>query len=196
MAYLMGGLLARWSPSHLTAAFVAVAASIVLATGIALYPALPEHQKVNRAAKADALVSSSELKQLALKVPERDFAGMDEPTMLQAPVSDTDVFDTNQSCLPPEKAVQRFLSEQSAVGGKVVMLAEGLQQSFSDAWRVKTHVTPVKVSSILVHLFEGPAEQWVADVIEFDANKCAMSRSLVSGADWNALLKAAFAVQV
>jgi hypothetical protein len=175
---------------------VAVAASIVLATGIALYTALPEHQKVNRAAKADALVSSSELKQLALKVPERDLAGMDEPTMLQAPVSDTDVFDTNQSCLGPEKAVQRFLSEQSAVGGKVVMLAEGLQQSFSDAWRVKTHVTPVKVSSILVHLFEGPAEQWVADVIEFDANKCAMSRSLVSGADWNALLKAAFAVQV
>ena len=75
------------------------------------------------------------------------------------------------------------------------MLAEGLQQSFSDAWRVKTHVTPVKVSSILVHLFEGPAEQWVADVIEFDANKCAMSRTLVPGETWNELIGAALDAQ-
>jgi hypothetical protein len=195
VSYPKSGLLARSPPSHFTA-FIAVMALTVLGAGVALYTALPEHQRANRAAKADALVSSSELKQLALKVPERDLAGMDEPTMLQAPVNDTDVFDTNQSCLAPEKAVQRFQSEQSVAGGKVVMLAEGLQQSFSDAWRVKTHVTPVKVSIVLAHLFEGPAEQWVADVIEFDANKCAMSRTLVSGADWNALLKAAFAVQV
>jgi hypothetical protein len=170
-------------------------ASIVLATGIALHTAQPEHQGVNRAAKADALVSSSELEQLALRVPEPDIAGIDEPTMLQAPVSDTDVFDTNQGCLAPEKAVQRFQSEQSVAGGKLVMLAEGLQQSFSDAWRVKTHVTPVKVSSILVHLFEGPAEQWVADVIEFDANKCAMSRTLVPGEAWNELIEAALGAQ-
>jgi hypothetical protein len=196
MAYLKGGLLARSSPSHFTAAFVAVAASLVLATGIALYTAPPEHQRVNRAAKADALVSATDREQLVLKVPEGDLAGVDEPTTLQAPVGETDVFDTSQGCVAPEKAVQRFQSEQSVVGGKVVMLTEGLQQSFSDAWRAKTHVTPVKVSSILAHLFEGPAEQWAADVIEFDANKCAMSRTLVSGADWNALLKAAFAVQV
>src|SRR5437660_11989917 len=108
MVYLKGGLLARSPPSGFTAAFVAVAASIVLATGIALYTAAPEHQRVNRAAKADALVSSSELKQLALKIPEGDLAGMDEPTMLRAPVGDTDVFNTNQSCLAPEKAVRRF----------------------------------------------------------------------------------------
>ena len=194
MSYPKSGLLARSPPSHFTA-FIAVMALTVLGAGVALYTALPEHQRVNRAAKADALVSSSELKQLALKIPERDLAGMDEPTMLLAPVSDTDVFDTNQSCLAPEKAVQRFQSEQSDLGGKVVMLAEGLQQSFSDAWRVKTHVTPVKVSSILVHLFEGPAEQWVADVIEFDANKCAMSRTLVPGEAWNELIGAALGAQ-
>ena len=197
MAYPTGALWARSSPSSWTAkaTFMSIGALTVMAVATALYSALPTHQAVNRAHKANALVSSSELKQLALKIPERDLAGMDEPAMLQAPVSDTDVFNTNQSCLAPEKAVQRFQSEQSDVGGKVVMLAEGLQQSFSDAWRVKTHVTPVKVSSILVHLFEGPAEQWVADVIEFDANKCAMSRTLIPGGAWNELIGAALGAQ-
>jgi len=195
MAYSGGGLLARSSPSHLVGAFASVAGLIVLGTGIALYSARPGHQTVNRAAKADALVSSRDLKALALKVPGRDLSGLDEPPSLEAPVSDIDVFETNQSCLAPEDAVRHFQSEQSAVGGKVVMLAEGLQQSFSDAWRVKTHVTPVKVSSILAHLFEGPAEQWAADVIEFDANKCAMSRTLVPGEAWNELIGAALGVQ-
>ena len=188
-----GGLLARLSTSH--AAFVAVVALSVLGTGIAIYTALPEHQWVNRAAKADALVSSIELKQLALKVPGEDIAGVDEPGSLEAPVSYTDVFGTDQSCLTSEEAVQRFQSEQSVVGGKVVMLAEGLQQSFSDAWRVKAHIAPVRVSSVLAHLFEGPAEQWAADVIEFDANKCAMSRTLVPGEAWNELIGAALGVQ-
>ena len=197
MAYPTAALWARSSPSSRTAkaTFMSIGALTVLAIATVLYSALPTHQAVNRAHKADALVSSSELKQLALKIPERDLAGMDEPSMLQAPVSDTDVFDTNQSCLAPEKAVQRFQSEQSDVGGRVVLLAEGLQQSFSDAWRIKIHVTPVKVSSILAHLFEGPAEQWVADVIEFDANKCAMSRTLVPGETWNELIGVALGAQ-
>jgi hypothetical protein len=150
---------------------------------------------VNRTAKADALVSSRDLKALALKVPGSDPSGLDEPPSLEAPVGDIDVFDTNQSCVAPEDAVQHFQSEQGAVGGKIVMLTEGLQQSFSDAWRVKTHVSPVKVSSILAHLFEGPAEQWAADVIEFDAKKCAMSRTLVPGEAWNELIRTALGVQ-
>ena len=76
------------------------------------------------------------------------------------------------------------------------MLTEGLQQSFSDAWRVKALVAPVKVSSIVAHLFEGPAEEWAADVIEFDANRCAMSRTLVPSGAWNELIKAALDARV
>ena len=189
MWYPKGGLFARLSPSHLTA-LIAVVALTALGAGITLYTALPEHQRVNRAAKADALVSSSDLKRLALKVPGQDIAGIDEPMTLTEPVSGTDVFDTNQSCVPPEEVLQRFQADQNAMGGKVVMLTEGLQQSFSDVWRVKAQVLPVKVSSILAHLFEGPAEQWAADVVEFDPNRCAMSRTLVSGDVWNGLLQA------
>jgi hypothetical protein len=169
---------------------MSVVALTALGAGIALFAALPEHQRVNRAAKADALVSARELKQLALNIPGRDPAGMDEPTTIPAPINETDVFGTNQGCLAPEKVLHRFQADQNVIGGKVVLLIDGMQQSFADAWRVKAHVAPVKVSSILAHLFEGPAEQWAADVIEFDANRCAMSRTIVSGDVWNTLLKA------
>ena len=186
---LSGGGLARSRPSHFPV-FIAVVALTVSGAGIVLFAALPEHQRVNRAAKADALVNSRALKQLALNIPGRDLAGIDEPTMVPAPVNVTDVFGTNQSCLAPEKVLHRFQADQKVIGGKVVLLSDGLQQSFSDAWRVKAHVAPVKVSSILAHLFEGPAEQWAADVVEFDVNNCAMSRTLVSSDVWNTLLKA------
>jgi len=190
MPYPIGGLLSRSSPPRIP--FIAVAALIVSVTGFALNAALPEHQRVNRAAKADALVSSSKLKTLALKVPEPELGGLDEPTTVEAPVSDSDVFDTNQSCLDPEEVLRRFQVNRSAVGGKVVMLADGLQQSFSDAWRLKALVAPVRVSSVVAHLFSDPTgTEWNADVIEFDVNRCAMSRTLVPGEIWNGLLETA-----
>ena len=186
---------ARAPPPRL-AVFVAVVALTALGAGVALYTALPVHQRVNRAAKADALVSSSEVKRLALKAPARDLAGIDEPTTVEAPVSDTDVLGTNQTCVAPEEVLHRFQADQDIMGGKVVMLTDGLQQSFSDAWRVKALVAPVKVSSMLVHLFEGPADEWVADVIEFDGNRCAMSRTLVPSGAWNELIQAALDARV
>ena len=70
----------------------------------------------------------------------RDNAGLDEPSNLLAPVSDANVFDTGERCLAPKKVLQRLQADQDAVGGKVVMLADGLQQSFSDAWRLKARV--------------------------------------------------------
>jgi len=136
------------------------------------------------------------VKRLALKAPARDLAGIDEPTTVEAPVSDTDVLGTNQTCVAPEEVLHRFQADQDIMGGKVVMLTDGLQQSFSDAWRVKALVAPVKVSSMLVHLFEGPADEWVADVIEFDGNRCAMSRTLVPSGAWNELIQAALDARV
>ena len=50
----------RSSPSYFTA-IVAVVALTALGAGIALYTALPEHQRVNRAAKADGAVVGSAL---------------------------------------------------------------------------------------------------------------------------------------
>jgi hypothetical protein len=188
MSFPRGGLLARSSPPHFTA-FISVVALTVLGVGIGLYTAESEHQRVNREAKADALVSSSELKLLALKVPERDIAGIDEPTTFAGSVSGTDLFDANHSCVPPEEVLHRFQADQNTMGGKVVMLTEGLQQSFSDAWRLKAAVAPARVSSVVAHVFSIGTD-WNADVVEFDVNRCAMSRTLVSGDVWNELLVA------
>jgi hypothetical protein len=74
MAHPTGGLLARSSTSHFAAAVVSVAALAIVGTGIALYGALPAHQTVNRAVKADALVGLNELKaKLSLKVASIQF---------------------------------------------------------------------------------------------------------------------------
>ena len=195
MAYARGGLLAGSSPSRF--ALIAVAALTISATGIALYTGVPEHQQVNRAAKADALVSSRALRTLALKVPESDIAGLDEATTLQAPVSDTKVFASIRNCLAPEEVLRHLQADRKAVGGKVVMLADGLQQSFSDLWRRKALVAPVKVSSVVAHLFpDATGTEWNADVVEFDVNRCAMSRTMISGDVWNSLLEASLGVQV
>jgi len=50
---------------------------------------------------------------------------------------------------------------------------------------------------VVAHLFsDETGTDWNADVIEFDAGGCAISRTLVPGDIWNALLKAAIGVQV
>jgi hypothetical protein len=113
---------------------------------------------------------------LAPKAPKRDIAGLDEPGHLLAPVSDADVFDTNERCLAREKVLQRLQADQDAVGGKAVMLADGLQQSFSDAWRLKARVAPVRVSSVVAHLFSDTSGSewnevapvwWTPDLLSF-----------------------------
>jgi hypothetical protein len=195
MAYARSGLLAGSSPPHF--AVIVVAALTILATGVGLNNGLLEPQRVNRAAKADALVSSRELRSLALKVPESDIAGLDDSTTVQAPVGDTKVFASYRNCLAPDLVLRHLQTERKAVGGKVVMLADGLQQSFSDLWRRKALVAPANVSIVVAHLFPDPTgTQWNADVIEFDVNRCAMSRTMISGDVWNSLLEASLGVEV
>jgi hypothetical protein len=131
----------------------------------------------------------------------RDLAGLDEPAAVQAPVVGTEIFKAslggNSGCVSPQKVLDRLQADRKVMGGKTVMLADGLQQSFADAWRREAHVSPVAVSTVVAHLFsdEGGTD-WNADVVEFDAKGCAMSRTLVPGDIWNTLLKAAMGVEV
>jgi hypothetical protein len=141
------------------------------------------------------------VERVVLKSHTRDMAGLDEPASLQAPVTGTEIFKTSlgsgQSCLAQQKVLERLQADQKTMGGKTVMLADGLQQSFSDAWRREAHVAAVQVSSVVAHLFaDDTGSEWNADVVEFDANGCAMSRTIVPGDIWNALLKTAIGVQV
>jgi len=150
---------------------------------------------------APAHSAGKTLERVVLKSHTLDIAGLDEPASLQAPVSGTAIFKaslgTSQSCLPQQKVLERLQADQKTMGGKTVMLADGLQQSFSDAWRREAHVASVRVSSVVAHLFsDETGTEWNADVVEFDPNGCAMSRTIVPGDIWNALLKTAIGVQV
>ena len=144
--------------------------------------------------------ASKTVERVVLKSHARDMAGLDEPASLQAPVTGTTIFNASlggQSCLPTQKVLEHLQADQKTMGGKTVMLADGLQQSFSDAWRREAHIASVQVSSVVAHLFaDDTGTEWNADVIEFDAGGCAMSRTIVPGDVWNALLKTAIGVQV
>jgi hypothetical protein len=77
------------------------------------------------------------------------------------------------------------------------LLSGGLRQSLSDVWRRKAHAKTVRVSSVVAHLFpDETGTEWTADVVEFDAKGCAMTRTLVPGNVWNALLRVAVGVEV
>jgi hypothetical protein len=148
-----------------------------------------------------SLAAGKATERIVVKAQEPDIAGMDEPANLQGPVSSANLFraslGANESCLQPQKVLDRLQADQKVMGGKTVMLADGLQQSFSDVWRREAHVAPVRVSSVVAHLFsDTTGTEWNADVVEFDAKGCAMSRTLVPGDIWNTLLKTAIGVQV
>ena len=139
------------------------------------------------------LSAGESVPRLVVKARER-ITGLGERANLRVPV---EASIAGQSCLPPQKMVERLQADQEATGGKLVLLADGLQQSFSDVWRRKANVEPVRVSSVVAHLFpDETGTEWNADVVEFDSKGCAMSRTLVPGDVWNALLRIAVGVQV
>jgi hypothetical protein len=141
------------------------------------------------------------VERVVLKSHMRDVAGLDEPASLQAPVATTAVFKASlgatTACVSAQKVLDRLQADRKAMGGKTVMLADGLQQSFADAWRREAQVPSVTVSSVVAHLFsDASGSEWNADIIEFDANGCAMSRTLVPGEIWTGLLESAFGSKV
>jgi hypothetical protein len=82
-------------------------------------------------------------------------------------------------------------------GGQVVLLEDGLEQSFADQWRREAHIPTVQVSGVVAHVFgDLSGGDWAADVVEFDKAGCAMSRTLVPGDTWMAILKDAVGVEV
>lgn len=109
-----------------------------------------------------------------------------------SPVIATDLFRAEKSkdCMSGDAVVARFEGEVSTAGGRVFVLADGLEQAFADAWRYQADVGPVAVSSVVAHLFKAPdGAGYMVDVVEIDGAGCAMSRTILSGGDWNMLLK-------
>ncbi len=96
------------------------------------------------------------------------------------------------TCTTGADVVGRLKADQARLGGETVMLADGLEQAFADAWRRQVNLGPVEVSSVLAHVFRGEGGSGaMVDVVEIDAAGCAMSRTLLSGEEWMTLLGSA-----
>ena len=67
----------------------------------------------------------------------------------------------------------------------------GCSKIFQTSGARETGVDKTEVSAVVAHLFEDGQGGGTADVVEFAQDSCAMSRTLLSGEDWTALLRAA-----
>jgi len=125
---------------------------------------------------------------------EQDQGGVDAP-VVGASLFTGDLGDA--ACVSKDNVVARLSDDESRYGGKVYVLADGLQQTFADLWRKQAHVGTVAVSSVVAHLFsDASGRDWTADVVEVDKSGCAISRTLMPGDVWATLLRGALGPEV
>jgi len=109
------------------------------------------------------------------------------------PVTGNDLFvgqDAINSCMSRDRVVDQLLADQTDLGGRTVKVSDNRFQAFADTWRDLSGMTKVELSGIVGHIFfDESVEEWTVDVVEFDAAGCAMSRTLMSGTLWTALLR-------
>ena len=99
-------------------------------------------------------------------------------------------FGTKAECVPIGTVAHQMLIDEHRVGGRTLALADGMDQAFADQWRHLAHMAPVKVRIVLAHGFtidSQPADV-VIDTVEFDEQGCAISRTLLKGSAWDAIL--------
>jgi len=94
-------------------------------------------------------------------------------------------------CLTITAVAAMDLRDQAEVGGRVVALTHGADQAFSNTWRLVSGAKRVQVKGVIAHGF-GVEGSTVVIVTEFDTDGCAISRTPLSGATWDRILKGAF----
>jgi hypothetical protein len=99
-------------------------------------------------------------------------------------------------CLPAAQILGIFATDVEAVGGEILALSGGLEQEFADQWRQAVGASPVDVSQVFAHIVPTEDGEPIVDVVEVDANGCALSRTLLSQSDWLILLGAVEGVEV
>lgn len=127
------------------------------------------------------------------------FADEAEALLPPVPASGVALFATADApaCMTGDAVISSLEADKAILGGETVMLADGLEQSFADAWRRQLDLNPVPVSTVIAHVFGGEAaKDAMVDVVEFDAAGCAMSRTLISGDEWIAILRNADGAEV
>jgi hypothetical protein len=98
---------------------------------------------------------------------------------------------TAAACLTTDRMVASFEADKAMYGGELVLLADGLEQSFADTWRREVDAESVTVSTVIAHTLTSADGDQLVDVVEFDKSGCALSRTILSGGDWSMLLETA-----
>jgi hypothetical protein len=127
-----------------------------------------------------------------------------EPT--PAPVTGLFLFDETElgagfdsgreSCVTAVRVLGIFAREIESVGGKIQTLSARLRQDFADHWRQTTGLASVDVSRIIAHVVPSHDGDAIVDVVEFDTEGCAFSRTLITGIEWLDLILAARGLEV
>lgn len=132
----------------------------------------------------------------AFEAGDTDYASEAAAALLPSPVADVTLFADAKAadegrCMTGADVVAELDRDRATLGGETVLLADGLEQDFSDVWRRQAGVEAAKVSGIVAHLFHDETGSAIADIVEFDTAGCAISRTMISGDDWNLILSAA-----
>lgn len=99
-------------------------------------------------------------------------------------------------CYDKDDVLRYFDRDRAQIGGETVMLEVGFDQDFADAWRYQTDMEPVTVSGVFAHIFASDAGFNMVDVVEIGSDGCAISRTLLTETEWNAILVRAAGVAV
>ncbi|MCB1500353.1 MAG: hypothetical protein KDK07_11295 [Bauldia sp.] len=99
-------------------------------------------------------------------------------------------------CYKETDVLSYFDRDRAEIGGEMVTLEAGFDQDFADAWRSETAMDAVKISGVFAHIFPTESGLEMVDVVEIGADGCAISRTLLTEPEWNAILTRAAGVAV
>jgi hypothetical protein len=95
-------------------------------------------------------------------------------------------------CVTPGSYMDAFKENKPPAGGKTIALTGGIEQAFSNAWRRHEGLEPISVALVVGYAYANPRDDNImVDTIEFGTDGCAVSRTLLSGDAWLALIRAA-----
>jgi hypothetical protein len=101
-----------------------------------------------------------------------------------------------ESCVTAARVLGIFAREIEIVGGEIQTLSGRLRQDFADQWRQTAGLARVDVSQVFAHVVPRQDGDAVVDVVEFDIEGCALSRTLITRIEWVDLIQSARRLEV
>ena len=93
-------------------------------------------------------------------------------------------------CKTDRVAIDELRNSRDLLGGRIVGIVGGADQSFADTWRGLVGQRPVTVSLILAHGFTRAIDsRRYVEIIEFDGNGCAFTKTFIPDNLWDTILR-------